>query len=88
MLYYDCVLQTKVLFTTLVTFKLKLRSNTWAAGALPLTPLGSLQHSPRPLVPLTGPTSKQEGSDEEREVEVVPPLFGRKLRSCVLIWMY
>jgi len=55
MLYYDCVLQTKVLFTTLVTFKLKLRSNTWASRALPLTPLGELTAFPQTPSSINGP---------------------------------
>jgi len=55
-------------------FKAKMHRNLISAGALPQTPLGSLQRSPTPQLDLRGPTRKGkryrkggEGRGRERQ---------------------
>jgi len=53
--FFRCYIMIVSCKQTLVTFKLKLRSNTWAAGALPLTPLGELTALPQTPSSINGP---------------------------------
>ena len=59
------------------SFELKLRRNTWAAGALPGPRWGSLQHFPRPPSSINGPTSKGGGNGGKEKGRV-----GKGRRSC------
>jgi len=60
--------------------------NRLSALALPQTPLGSLQRTPRPLAVFRGPTSKGKGGEKERRgdegrAEVRSFALGRKKKS-------
>jgi len=56
----------KTAATRAVLFDSQYAPNRLLALALPQTPLGSLQSSPRPLAVFRGPTAKGKGGEKER----------------------
>ena len=53
----------KIAATRCHILKLKCTKFDFSCGALPQTPLGSLQRSPKPLAGFKGPTSKGRGKE-------------------------
>jgi len=76
----------KTAATRAALFDSQYAPNRLLALALPQTPLGSLQRSPRPLAVFRGPTSKGKGGEKERRgdewrAEVRSFALGRKKKS-------